>query len=222
MSSWGNTDKLEDKPHWPFERTTRAGLDTANGTGTSLTYSANITTLAVTGAGAGVAANANTLYFQTTAGIKAGMAVTQVTVGGVQTSNLAYNSGEGGFFAGNVIVASVTNGTVTLTPAPGQGFALRGNVAVGDTFIFGNAISYPTGTYETTYWKDTILVTATREANNTVSVTHGNQGWVHIRKKINNDGTVRYLSETLVALGNPVASNTTSGQTSNTNVYTGV
>lgn len=218
MSAWGNTDKLEDKPHWAVLRTTRPGLDTANGTGTSLTYSANIATLAITGGGAGVAANANTLYFQTTAGIKAGMAVTQTTA----SSNLAYNSGEGGFFAGNVTVASVTNGTVTLTPAPGQGFALRGNVAVGDTFIFGNAISYPAGTYETTAWKDTILVTATREANNTVAVTHGNQGWVHIRKKINNDGTVRYLSETLVALGNPVASNTTSGQTSNTNVYTGV
>jgi hypothetical protein len=218
MSAWGNTDKLEDKPHWPAERTTRPGLDTANAGGTSLVFSANIATLAITGAGAGVAANANTLYFQTTAGIKAGMAVTQTT----SSSNLAYNSGEGGFFAGNVTVASVTNGTVTLNPAPGQGFALRGNVSVGDTFIFGNAISYPTGTYETTYWKDTILVTATREANNTVSVTHGNQGWVHIRKKINNDGTTRYLSETLVALANPVASNTTSGQTSNTNVYTGV
>lgn len=217
MPSWGNTDKLEDKPHWPAERTTRPGMDTANGVGTSLTYSANVATFASNGTSI-VAANANTLYFLSTAGIKAGMAVTQTTA----SSNLAYNSGEGGFFAGNVTVASVTNGTVTLSPAPGQTSALRGNVAVGDTFIFGNAISYPTGTYETTYWKDTILVTATREANNTVAVTHGNQGWVHIRKKINSDGTIRYLSETLVALANPVASNTSSANTSNTQVYTGV
>jgi len=222
MSSWGNTDKLEDKPHWVAERTMRPSLDTANAGGTSLVYSANITTLAVTGAGAGVAANANTLYFQTTAGIKAGMSVTQVTPGGVQTSNLAFNSGEGGFFLGNVTVATVTQGTITLNPAPGQGFALKGNVSVGDAFIFGNTIPYATKKYESTLWKDTILVTGTREANNTVAVTHGNQGWVQIRKKINSDGTVRYLSETLVALGNPTASNTTSGQTSNTNVYTGV
>jgi len=222
MSSWGKTDSLEDKPHWPFERTMRPSLDTANGVGTTLVYSANIATLAITGAGAGVAANANTLYFQTTAGIKAGMSVTQVTPGGVQSSNLAFNSGEGGFFLGNVTVGTVTQGTITLIPAPGQGFALKGNVSVGDAFIFGNTISYQAGTYETTAWKDTILVTATREANNTVSVTHGNAGWVHVRKKINSDGTVRYLSETLVALSSPVASNTTSGTTSNTQVYTGV
>lgn len=218
MSSWGNTDKLEDKPHWPTERTSRPGLDTANAGGTSLTYSANISTLAVTGAGAIVTANANTLYFVSTAGILPGMNVTQTST----SSNLAYNSGEGGFFHGNVSVASVTNGTVVLKPASGTAAALKGNVAVGDTFIFGNAISYPTGTYETTMWKDTILLTGTRQANNAVSVTHGTQGWVHIRKKINNDGTTRYLSETLVALANPVASNTSSGQTSNTNVYTGV
>ena len=222
MSSWGKTDNLEDKPHWPAERTMRPASDTANGVGTTLSYSANIATFALAGGGVLAAANGNTLYFQTTAGIKAGMSVTQVTVGGVQTSNLAFNSGEGGFFLGNVTVASVTQGTITLNPAPGQGAALKGNVAVGDTFLFGNTVPYATKKYESTMWKDTILVTGTREANNTVSVTHGNAGWVHIRKKINNDGTVRYLSETLVALANPVASNTTSGNTSNTQVYTGV
>lgn len=218
MSSWGNTDKLEDKPHWPVERTTRPGTDTANAGGTSLAYSANLATYALNGSGAIVTANANTLYFVSTAGILPGMNVTQTTA----SSNLAFNSGEGGFFHGNVSVASVTNGTVTLKPESGTAAALRGNVTIGDTFIFGNAISYPAGTYETTLWKDTILVTGTREANNTVAVTHGNAGWVHIRKKINNDGTVRYLSETLVALTNPVASNTSSGNTSNTQVYTGV
>lgn len=218
MPSWGNTDKLEDKPHWPAERTTRPSTDTANAGGTSLVFSANVATYALNGSGTVVTANANTLYFLSTAGILPGMNVTQTTT----SSNLSFNSGEGGFFHGNVTVASVTNGTVTLKPASGTAAALRGNVAVGDTFIFGNAISYPTGTYETTYWKDTILVTPGRQANNTVAVTHGNQGWTHIRKKINNDGTTRYLSETLVCLTAPVASNTTSANTSNTQVYTGI
>ena len=48
------------------------------------------------------------------------------------------------------------------------------------------------------------------------------QGWVHIQKKTNNDGTVRYLKETLVALANPVAANTNSGNTSWGQAFTGV
>jgi hypothetical protein len=211
MSAWGKTDNLEDKPHWPVERTSRVATQAT----------ANIATYALNGAGAIVTANANTLYFQSTAGIYPGQNVTQI-ISGALTSSLAFNSGEGGFFHGNVTVASVTTGTVTLAPASGTAAGLRGNVAVGDIFVFGNAIAYHTGTYETTYWKDTVLTTNTRTANATVAVTRGNVGWQHVRKKINNDGTVRYLTETLVALADPVASNTSSGDTSNTQVYTGV
>jgi len=47
-------------------------------------------------------------------------------------------------------------------------------------------------------------------------------GWVNIRKKTNNDGSVRYLKETLVALASPVASNTASGNTSWGTAFTGV
>lgn len=218
MPSWGNTDKLEDKPHWPAERTMRPALDTANNGGTSLTYTTTAPTYARTSSAA-VAANANTLTLNSTAGINVGMTVTEVVAG---SSNLAYNSGEAGFFVGNVTVLTVNSGNVVLKPAPGQTYGLIGNVATGSTFVFGNAFSHIAGTYETTYWKDTILVTSTRQANNTVAVQHGNNGWAHVRKKINNDGTVRYLTETLVALANPVAANTNSANTSNTQVYTGV
>jgi hypothetical protein len=218
MPSWGNTDRLEDKPHWPVERTMRPGMDTANGGGTSLTYTASSATYASNGTSI-VAANANTLFLSSTAGINAGMSVTEITTG---SSNLAYNSGEAGYFLGNVTVQTVNSSNVVLKPAPGQTYALQGNIAVGSAFVFGNTINYPTGTYETTYWKDTILVTATRQANNTVAIMHGNSGWNHVRKKINNDGTTRYISETLVALNAPVASNTSSANTSNTQVYTGV
>ena len=97
-----------------------------------------------------------------------------------------------------------------------------GNVVAGDVISFGNNIGYHTNTYETTMNADTVLVTATRMANVQVNADATQTGWVHIRKKVNNDGSVRYLTETLVALANPVASNTGSGATSNTTVYTGV
>ncbi len=218
MPSWGNTDRLEDKPHWSVERTMRPGLDTANNGGTSLTYTTTAVTYARNGSGA-VAANANTLFLSSTAGINVGMTITEITTG---TSNLAYNSGEAGFFVGNVTVLTVNSGNVVLKPAPGQTYSLLGNVAVGSSFVFGNAISYPAGTYETTYWADTILVTPTRLANATVNVSNTSAGWTHVRKKINNDGTVRYISEVLVSLTSPTASNTSSANTSNTQVFTGV
>jgi hypothetical protein len=65
------------------------------------------------------------------------------------------------------------------------------------------------------YGADTVLVTTTRlqAANNNIG---GNiqPGWMHVQKKVNNDGAVRYIRETLVALANPTATNTASGQTS--------
>lgn len=218
MPAWGNTDKLEDKPHWSVERTMRPAMDTANNGGTSLTYSTSAATYASNGTSI-VAANANTLVLSSTAGINVGMTITELTSG---TSNLAYNSGEAGFFLGNVTVLTVNSSNVVLKPAPGQTYSLQGNVASGSIFVFGNTITYPTGTYETTYWKDTVLVTPTRLANATVNVGHPSTGWTHVRKKINNDGTVRYISEVLVALANPSAANTSSANTSNTQVYTGV
>jgi hypothetical protein len=217
MPSWGKTDSLEDKPHWSVIRTMRPGLDTANGGGTSLTYATTTATFARDGSGI-VAANANTLFLSSTAGIKVGMTVTEV----IFPSNLAYNSGEAGFFVGNVTVLTVNSGNVVLRPAPGQGTALIGNVAVGETFVFGNAIVRNAATYESTYWADTILVTPTRLANATVNVSNTSAGWTHVRKKINNDGTVRYISEVLVSLTSPTASNTSSANTSNTQVFTGV
>jgi hypothetical protein len=63
---------------------------------------------------------------------------------------------------------------------------------------------------------DTILVTATRaaNANNTLAnVGNLNQGWNHVWKKTNNDGTIRFIKETLICLANATASNTTSGNT---------
>ena len=85
-----------------------------------------------------------------------------------------------------------------------------------------------------TFNQDTILVTGTRTANtqgttygygSTVSNTQlGNisSGWNRITRKINNDGTVRFLKECLVALANPVASNTSSANTSANAIFAGL
>lgn len=159
----------------------------------------------------------------------------QVSVARSQTSNTrtlftnsgtAILSGQIGLnanIAGNNIVAGtiissydVANGTITLSANT------TANVIVGDVLTVGNNIVYHTNTYERTMNSDTILVTASRMANNLVAINKTGAGWVHIRKKVNNDGTIRYISETLVALANATASNTSSGNTSNTSVFSGI
>jgi hypothetical protein len=49
-----------------------------------------------------------------------------------------------------------------------------------------------------------------------------NTGWNRIIQKINNDGTVRFLKETLVVLANPTASNVSSANTSSNAIYGGL
>jgi len=120
------------------------------------------------------------------------------------------------FFSNNT-VQSVSGNVVTLTAA------VFANNAVGTVIEFDKAIAYPAAkTVEKTYNQDTVLVTATRHANNSVAVGNINLGWNHIQKKTNNDGSVRYITETLVALASPAASNTYSGNTSWGTAFTGV
>ena len=78
------------------------------------------------------------------------------------------------------------------------------------------------------------MVTASRLANtkgtsggagSTVANTqlgNLNAGWNLIQRKVNNDGTVRFLKECLVALANPVASNTSSANTSANAIFGGL
>lgn len=203
MPAWGNTDALADKPRMVAERTARPQVSLA----------ANVASFVKNGAGSTVAANANTIFLPDTSRIVVGMEVSG--------NNISFNT-EGGFFLGNTTVKTVNAANVVLNPAPGQQFALSANIVVGDYFAFSNSIAHPAETYESTYNQDTILVTNSRLANATVNVNHAHAGWTHVRKKINGDGTVRYLSEVLVATSNASASNTSSANTSNTQVYTGV
>ena len=197
MPIWGNTDAANQKPKFPFEPQTREIYQyvTANTT----------------------ASGANTIVFTgTIPGVVAGQYV--------YAANLSGN-GTAGFFTSNNTVASVTGNVVTLTNNT------FGTVGAGVVVEFDNAIVYnPNKTASANYNSDTIMVTSTRAEVNGVgpgsnsAYTMGNQnvGWNRIVKKTNNDGTVRYLKETLVALASPTAANTQSANTSANAIFGGV
>jgi len=195
MSAWANTDSIFSKPLIPVERQVRefVNLTTANLTQTGAT------TIRFTGTGGATAANL---------GVVPGMYVVASANSGV--------SGEPGFFSSNVQVISVTGNVVVISAAT------TGNIASGSTIEFDQGIVYKANTQANTYNQDTVLVTASRLANATVNVSKTGMGWTHVQKSVNGDGTVRYRTELLVALANPVASNTNSGNTSFAQVYTGV
>jgi hypothetical protein len=206
MPTWGNTDVVNQKPKFDLERTTREVLQltTAN---TTISGNTIVTLVYNDGAGNNVA--------------NIGVSIGQyVYIAGQGTTSTAISSnGYPGFFSSNNTVASISGNNVTLTTG------VKANVAGGVVIEFDKAIAWRGNRVANTYNQDTILVTASRAANgNNAIAPTGNfsAGWVHIQKKTNNDGTVRYLKETLVALANATASNTSSGNTSFGSVVTGV
>ena len=155
MSSWGNTDSIYDKPHWPKEREVRflVTLTTANSIGAGNTR----------------------LFFAGT------NSVSNIAV----TANLAYLiaanvgvSGEAGFFASNTFVTAVTGNTVTFSPA------LYGNVPAGASIEIDVKIPYPATERSNTYNKDTVLVTDGRLANasfgDTTDHSGAHSGWNYV------------------------------------------
>ena len=210
MPAWSNTDGHNAKPKWNVERETRdvvqltLGLPAYVGNTTiTLSYSDGIS---VANGGSNVA----------NVGVAAGQYL-YFYPNGVGSPGGTAGNGYPGMFLSNNTVQSISGNVVTMTSA------VFANNAVGTTIEFDKAIAYPsTKPAEKTYNQDTVLVTATRIANNTVALGDVTLGWVNIRKKTNNDGSVRYLKETLVALASPVASNTYSGNTSWGTAFTGV
>jgi hypothetical protein len=131
-------------------------------------------------------------------------------------TNLSAANSEPGFYKSNVRVSSVSTNTVTFTAAA------FGTIAANSTVQFDSAIVYPANEEANTYLADTILVTATRIVNANVIIANTGTGWTHVYRTTNNDGTVRYRKEILVALANGTASNTFSGNTSQNTIYKGV
>jgi hypothetical protein len=196
--SWNNNDNPAlgfGHPEWPATRVTRevvqlttANLTTSGVTSIRFAYTANV-------ANVGVAVGQYVNYLSTTTSDP--------------SANLSSN-GSVGMFPSNNKVSVISGNLVILTAAT------TGNIPANATIAFDSAIVYPAGkTVELTYNADTVLATPTRitAANNKIGGSIS-VGWVHVQKKTNNDGTIRYIRETLVALANATSSNTFGGNTS--------
>lgn len=195
--TWTNTDTPATPgnfghPEWPYERQTRtvATLTTANST------AAGATSIKFT-----LAANVATV------GVAGGQYVNMVT--GASAANLSSNGTQGYFFS-NVTTTAVAAGNL-VTMSSGT----TGIIPAGSVIAFDAAIVRPSGEVSATYYADTVLATDSRltAANNKIG-GNPSAGWVHVRKKTNADGSVRYLRETLVCLTNSSSTNTAGGNTS--------
>ena len=205
MPTWGNTDAQNAKPKFDVERQTREVLQFNVLTGN--TAGNNIIQVAYNDGGLNNVANI---------GVVAGQYVYFMANGFGLPGGTAGNGYPSMFFS-NTTVSSISGNTITLSSN------ISSNIVVGTTIEFDKAIAYNTNKgVETTYNQDTILVTPTRAANTLINSGNYSAGWVHIQKKVNNDGTTRYLKETLVSLASPTAANTNSGNTSWGQALTGL
>ena len=216
MPLWGNTDTANNKPHFPMLREVAP-------VGSFIT--ANATTAGITLVG-----TSNTGFSSFSAGMYVYSADANNAVSRSAKDLSILDANEASFFKSNNSIASVdaANATITLTNP------VRATLASGSTVYVGQRIAYHTNTTATTYANDVILVTSTRMANTQGTANAGgsdvantklgnvNAGWNRIVRKINNDGTVRFLKETLVALANPVAANVSSANTSANAIYGGL
>lgn len=210
MSLWGNTDGANKKPKSPFERQVRdtVQLYTANNT---VAGNTSVTLVYNDGAGNNVA----------NIGVAAGQFLYFYPNGPASVGGTAGN-GYPAMFASNNTVQSVSGNTVILTNATFN------TLGAGVLVEFDTAIPYAAGEQLKTYNQDTVLITPTRIANVNTAITGAsfaggmNTGWNKFTRKVNNDGTVRVLKETLVALASPTAANTSSGNTSFGQVVSGV
>ena len=216
MPLWGNTDTANNKPHFSFLREVApvTSFVTANATvaGNTLVATSNVNLSLITAGMFVYSADANNAVSR---------AAKDLSI---------IDANEASFWRSNNRVTSVdaANSIVKITNA------VSGTVATATTIYVGEKLVQHTGTAAVNAANDTILVTASRMAN-TQGTTYGggstvantrlgsvNAGWNRITRKINNDGTVRFLKETLVALANPTAANTQSGNTSANAIFGGL
>jgi hypothetical protein len=208
MPLWKNNDSANSKPLLPLERQVFlvARLTTANAT----VSGANTIT---------VTAPANTINTLGIVGSYIYSSDANNSIGRMYDGSIIDQT-DIAFFRSNTTVSSVdtANSRIVISSIT------LGTLANGSTLYFANNLVFSSNVHSNTY-ADTILVTATRttNANNTIAnVGSLNTGWNHIWKKTNNDGTIRYIKETLVCLANATASNTTSGNTSFGQIVSGL
>jgi hypothetical protein len=214
MPLWGNTDSANNEPHFPELREVVP-------TGSLVTSNAVL--------------SGNKIWFTTSvpSTITAGMYVyggddANNAISRVAKDGSFFDQNDIGFWRSNNSVAAVSGNTITIT----------NNVSAvygpGKTVYFSTGLNKGTLRPQANVANDTILITATRIANTSGTVGRGgsnvsntqignvNVGWNRITRKINNDGTIRFLKETLVALASPVASNTSSANTSANAIFGGL
>jgi hypothetical protein len=213
MPLWGNTDAANNEPHFPELREVRVvtSLTTTNAVlaGNKVWFSANVPSTVVANMWVYGANDANN------------------AISRVNKDLSFFDQNDIGFWKSNNTVAAVSGNTITLTKN------VAGTFGAGKTVYFAENIVRQAGP-DLNAANDTILITSGRMAN-TQGTTFGggstvantiigntNAGWNRIIRKINNDGTVRFLKETLVALANPVASNTSSANTSANAIFGGL
>jgi hypothetical protein len=205
-AAWGNTDSANSKPRFPKERTARKFFQfvTANST------SAGVNVIILQGTGAATASNV---------GVTAGMYATVTS--NTTYSDLAGATGKPGFFVSNVAISTVGTNTLGFSLITLNSPTTR-NINAGETIEFDTRIPYASNVRANTYFADTILVTQTRIVNANVIIANTHTGWSHIYRTVNNDGTIRFRKEVLIATAAATASNTNSGNTSWSTVYRGV
>jgi hypothetical protein len=211
MPLWGNTDAANSEPIWPEMREVIkiTQLVTANATvaGNTITFTNAANT--ITQANTGIVVGA---FVYSDESISAN-AVSRHLDGSFMNAN------EICFFRSNNTVASINVTSSTIVFANnfvGSNGASGPIIANGSIIYFGNVMLQTANTQANTYGRDTILVDDSRLSNaNTTLANVGSvsTGWVHIFKKTNNDGTIRFLKETLVCLSNATAANAQSGNT---------
>lgn len=216
MPLWGNTDSANNKPHFSELR--------------EVVPVTSFTTANATVAGITLVARSNANFSSISAGMLVYSLDANNAVSRAAKDLSIIDVNEAAFWLSNNAVVSVDAGNSRITMTN----AVMGTVANGSTIIIGEKLRYHANTVALNAANDTILVTSTRMANtqgttnaagSTVANTrlgNVNAGWNRITRKINNDGTVRFLKETLVALANPTAANTQSGNTSANAIFGGL
>jgi hypothetical protein len=213
MPLWGNTDSANNEPHFPTLRET-------------VVVGSLVTTNAVL--------SGNKVWF--TESVPATITAGLYVYGGEDANNAIsrvakdlsfFDQNDIGFWRSNNSVAAVSGNTITLTNN------VSGVYGASKRVYFATGLDR-TNSPDINAANDTILVTSSRMANTQGTTYAGgsnvantklgsvNAGWNRITRKINNDGTIRFLKETLVALANPTASNTSSANTSANAIYGGL
>ena len=213
MPLWGNKDTANNEPHFPTLRET-------------VIVGSLLTTNAVL--------SGNKVWF--TENVPATIAAGLYVYGGDDANNAIsrvakdlsfFDDNDIGYWRSNNSVSAVSGNTITLTNN------VSGVYGASKRVYFATGLNRGTRP-DSNAANDTILITTTRMANTQGTTNAGgsnvantklgsvNAGWNRITRKINNDGTIRFLKETLVALANPTAANTSSANTSANAIYGGL